>query len=389
MARFLGFDVEKAAELDLKIEDLYLLRWIIHQHDHGSLVLSDVDKKFFRIPHAKLLRICDRFWRNSKNQVTLRMKRLAGIADTSIPNKSYPLIQAVYIVDGQKLPFYRINKSALNYILAPKRKHKTIVYEPLSDTFVTLYGKIVAIYDFKHHVDQQRPTNLMMESEKIIKSLYEGTFLTSKEFDSEWIKKQDVSLLSGFTDDTLFKALKEYAKARSKDGWLSKSPYMSLPSFFFNPRTRKSMFIQMLQSLPVQTTATVFDSPEEAAIFDEELGWFTAKVNLSYEKCRDGFLDIYAFFRDHYGRLMGQAKRYDMGHEWNKSYGSTFKFKYFVSDLVEYMEKSTFAWGAQHINIGGKFWWKFLAYVYKTRHGLRLSFDDSFYKKLDDSNEEY
>lgn len=389
MVRFLGFDVEKAAELGLKIEDLYLLRWVIRQHEHGKFKLSDIDKKFFRIPHAKLIHVCERFWRNSKNQVTLRMKRLAGIADNSLSDKSYPLIQAIYVIDGQRLSFYRINKSALAYITAPKRKHKPVVFEPLSDDFVRLYDKIVKIYDFKHHVDQQRPTNLMMESEKIIKSLRNGTFLASKEFDTDWLKKQDVSLLSGFTDAVLLGALQEYAKARSKDGWLAKSPYMSLPSFFFNPRTRKSMFIQMLQSMPATTLASAFDSSEESDMFYEELGWFTAKMNLPYAQCQSGFLDIYIFFKDHFGRLMGQAKRYGLEHEWVKSYRTTFKFKYFVSDLVEYMEKSTFAWGAHHIGMGGKFWWKFLAYIYKTRNGLRLSFDDSFYKKLEESNEEY
>lgn len=375
-----GFNITRAKELGLNLEELYVLKWIIYMYKNGNMIESGIYPEHFLIMHSVVAKECCALSHTSKDYVEKIMHKLSG-KNSNIQNQQYPLNSVISTERGYRNCYYKINKNVVEVLMS--RENSLFAMEQiLTDEFIGQYKQISAIYDFKHRFDAENPSRVLLDSQQIIKDILEKTYIGKYGFDAAWISKQKLEFFDNPSFEGILAIIRIYAGARNSGGWLASSKPISLPSFFYNPHTRKCLFIQLLQGIHF---SCINIPEEEKGEYQKEVDWLSVQCRMDSTTVYNNLFPIYTYLKEYYIQLQAQAKRNGKGTEWQKRYGEYFKWKYFISDLVEYIQNQKYEVKAEYIGHKNKFWFSFIRYIY-VNYRIMLSFDIEFYKKISENS---
>jgi len=389
MVKFLfGFNAQKARGLNLKLEELFILKWLVDMESKNLLKYSSIKPGYFLVMHKSIRNHCSECRYNSQRQVNLYMDRLCGIAADCRQDLLYPLQREmlVEVVASDRNPagtkyrnyYYKFNQAVMQTL----RKHEETVSLPviqaegLNDWFVELYDEISAVYDFRHACNKDKPTKLMLEAQTYLDEILFHTFLKRHLWDKKWIQKQNTDILDTCDKAIVLQAIEKLKAAKAPHGFLEHVG-ISLPSFFYNKRNKTSIFILMLQE-GQKDLAISFDTVDERANYELEISWLAENTQLDYNSLYNQLHTMYKYFKDNYIGLQERAEKQGDGTAWHKQYGSSFKWKYFVSDLAAFIHARPTAIKWMRME-NSTFWYGFIFYVYKL-YRVKLVFGDQIFK---------
>ncbi len=374
-----GFNTDKTRELNLCVDELFILHWILYLYHKEKLEYSTTQKDYFCIRHRSIYRLCYDLRHHNMKQVSLYLSRLCGNAEDSVADKEYPLSSILLIENKKRNMYYKLNMSVVDSLFNREvKKHK--MKEPVySEHFPEQYNAICSIYDFKHILNATKPTQILLVSDRYIQQLLNGTFLDGKRFNREWIGGYNLGILDNLKFTDILNAIREYSK-QLNNGWKVSSKKLSLSTFFYNPRTQKSTFLYML-NITNKSIELEFEFNEEREMYKKEIAWFCSQTGMKAETIEQSLYPVYTYFKEYYIRLKEQAERRGNSVEWQKQFGTRFRWGHFISSLVEYVNTKK-NMNSDYVGYKNKFWYRYLAYIYRKYNKIRLSFDKDFYEKI-------
>jgi len=356
MKTTLGMKNIIAKKYDLTINDIYLLLVLKKIYDREVLEESELYPGYFRFDLAKVQhQTIPIVFKNKKSFLislyTLKDSFIDLHITTSPPTKT----KNYYIKFNMKLlqqSFCKKKKKQL------QKQHPPIT-EKYTDEFIKQYEQICAIYDFKHKLNVNRPSRLLITAQKYIQSILDKTFLTSLPFKKEWLEKQSTDILTeDVSFDTILYAVKKYAEARSKGSWLEHAPKISLPAFFYNPYTHKSWFIIMLQTKNASDIEQMTFKDDEYAEYMRGLFQLSNLFRVNIDKIKDNIKPMYFYMKYNYTNLKNKNTNPIM---WKKLFGDHFVWQHFIDLLSEYI--STFNVYMGNIKFQSGFWNNFTHWI--------------------------
>jgi len=377
-----GFNVKEVQKLDLSLDELFILHTVLYLNKKEKLKFSTTNSDYFLIGHKSMYKHCIVLRHHNIQQISLYMQRLCGNAKDSITDMEYPLSSMMMIEDKKRNMYYKFNDIVIQQLVKKETNNDPDVTPRFSDCFIGQYKAITEIYDFKHRFNINKPGKILLTADKYIQQILSNTFIGKKHFDREWLLSHNVGVVKDLSFKDILDTIKQYADDRN-NGWLSYHKDIPLSSFFYNPHTKKSMFIQILTSSKKETVLD-FEFNEEREMYQKELEWFCKETGMDKKVSERTLYPIYIYFKEYYIRLKEQAERRGLGVEWQKKYGVRFKWNYFTADLAEFVENRK-GMKAEYIGLKNKFWYSFVVYVYKKYGKLRLCFDNAFYEKINDN----
>lgn len=393
MTRVFNFDTKKAIRLNLYLDELYVLDWIIHYYSKHKVIFSTQYPDYFLLTHKKVQKECAILRSHSIRQISTILKRLSGDTPESVRGEQYPLSYKMSSERGFRNTYYKLNvvviKSLMEKEIAPMREVpiNMVSKGSITDNFVKQYKKIVQYYDFKH--DIRKTSRTLLDAQEHIIRILQGTFISELEWDNIWLQQLDISMLKDATFDTILKSVGEYAKAMSEGGWLSKNPHkLSLASFFYNPNTKKSMFIHCLQKYK-----KVPLDGEQLHYFMQIARKFADKFGFKEDDVLLPLYDIYNYWYTYFDKLI-EYQSSNRRNYWYNHFGRTPRFGILMNIYTEFLNKKSYGKKLTLYNIGKnkKGWYGFVKYVYDEYNKLKIEFNNNFYKKLNeglDYDEEY
>lgn len=254
-----------------------------------------------------------------------------------------------------------------------------------SEDFIKKYEKIKSVYDFHHTTD--KVTLSMLQAQYLIDSLLNGKFLDVVNLDTEWAKSKDLSMLEKITFDDILKSLHKYAEAKKQGGWLEHSHDVGLSTFLYNPRSKKSLFITMLQNSGRRSSSV--DSMDE--VFLKYTKPLLERLRLS-EDFLNGLYTIYEFWKKQYDTLYAVNQKNGRKLYWENIFGTKFSWKSFMKVFEEFIDFKYVSTEKEipvfDIGYKKKSWYKFMYYVYSNYNKVRVELFDEFYKNIENGREE-
>jgi hypothetical protein len=364
--------------MGLYLRELYLLEYILKLAENKKVIRSSQDDRYFLLVHRKVARDCKAIEANNARVMGKILATLCGKTEKSMIGTEYPLDSKILIERTYRNAYYRIHEDVIKYL---KGRDIPMVEDGIRSSytseFIAQYEKIRKIYDFKHTTD--RVTNVLLHSQYLIDLILQKEFLKWAEFDPEWASGMDWSFFINPTFDGILSVVSKYAEARKKGGWLETSSPISLPTFLYNPKTRKSLFVQLLQTVKQAT----LPSDEVFLKYGKP---FMEQFHLKQESCAVGLGTIYTYWKERYDSLKQLNIAKGNGTYWENVFGTIFSWKVFLKYFGEFLT-SSYIYKDREIatyDFGYKksIWYKFMAYMYKNYNKIMIDKFDKFYKDI-------
>lgn len=376
MKYIFGFNTTLAAHLHLYVEELYVLSWFLQFIESGQMVESPDFPEYYLVTARKVQEDCPGLRHNSIRNIGTILDRLSGIAVDSDRRFGYPL--AKLLVDLKyRNTYFKVNKPVVHQLKAraPMRTEESLLSPDFDEEFYDQYKQISAIYDFKH--DIRKKPHVLLSAQWHVRCILDGSFIDRQEWDSTWLAKQDLALLKKPSFDLILRAVQKYAEGTQEGGWLAnRSNKCSLATFFYNPRTQKSMFLHLISDHRMNDI-----SDEEREEFTVEARKLYTQLNLDGDKMNTYLFGVYKYWKDNFVSLR-KAHSTSQRIVWDRFFGEQPNWRRFCKYYLEYLKglSSVTDWD---IGVNSKRWYGFARYIYTNYNRLKIINASSFYDKLE------
>lgn len=318
-----------------RAEHAFFLKFLLHMDDSGHLTYTDDSFK------------CKKSWNKYfKTPIHILINDL-------ISNKLLEKTSHGYKFNYKNIAGYRYTKQSITY----------------SDTFIEQYNQIKSIYDFKHKLDIDKPTKTLLKSQKYIAELLNGDFFKKHSFDEDWLTKIKIR---PYTWQEILHGVELFRKKRNT-GNLAYYSKISLPMFLYNPVTHKSLCLELIQD------NYNFDTEEERTIYFRETQWLADMARFDNDIVAERLYPVYEYFKEFFYRLERLAEKTNTLIYWRKHYGIEFNWKYFVSDIYNFIKPQR-NFKPEYLGYKNNFWYAFVKYMRHT-YNVYIIFNLDFFKE--------